>query len=205
MRTYRCLIRVTFALRLGSTASWLLLQGGVRCETATVFLKELLREKYPSRPVPEIYQLKGGIQRYLEQESYSSSSRTENGDKHNYETEEETRQCSLYRGKNFVFDPRRVDPMNSHNSVVGRCLVCHKPHDDYDNGHAPSLECASRCWNCRVLILVCNECRSAVSCWGDKEEPGRTSLPKMYCGGPEQPCWHRPAVRLVTHSPSLSL
>jgi len=90
-------------------------------------------------------------------------------------------------------------------SVVGRCLVCQQLHDDYDNGHAPVLDRAARCWNCRVLILVCNQCRSNVSCWGDderKREQEGTRLPRMYCGGPDQTCWHRPPVQVLTESTS---
>ena len=180
--------------------------GGVRCERATVFLKELLRETHPERAVPEIYQLKGGIQRYLEQHITAS-------DQH--DATSSTSSSCLYKGKNFVFDPRRVDPMvhngddsgkdggnNDDNAVVGRCLVCHEPHDDYDNGHAPALERAARCWNCRVLILVCNKCRPKVSCWGDAHDnDGEMSvddyLPRMYCGGLEQSCWHRPPVQIL--------
>ncbi|KAL7547488.1 hypothetical protein ACHAWF_010783, partial [Thalassiosira exigua] len=50
----------------------------------------------------------------------------------------------LYRGKNFVFDPRRTDPVagsgvatlgSDHRaSVVGKCVLCAAPHDDYGNG-----------------------------------------------------------------------
>jgi predicted sulfurtransferase len=158
--------------------------GGVRCETGTLFLKELLQKKHPDRPVPKIYQLKGGIQRYLEYVNDESCPSTEATHKKE----------SLYHGKNFVFDPRRVDPLQGGASVVGRCLVCEKPHDDYDNGQSPSLDQATRCWNCRVLILVCNDCRPGVSCWGDQK--AEKTLPPVYCSGVEKPCWHHPPVQI---------
>ena len=168
--------------------------GGVRCERATVFLKGLLRETHPDRPIPQIFQLRGGIQRYLEHAAVAQQG--------NEELDPKSNNNSLFKGKNFVFDPRRVDPLNAHDKVVGRCLVCHEPHDDYDNGQAPALDRASRCWNCRVLILVCNQCRSQVSCWGDDDDDdddAKTNvLPRMYCGGPNQTCWHRPPVQIVT-------
>ena len=74
--------------------------GGVRCERASVFLQSLLAER--SENTHHIYQLHGGIQRYLE----SNSTET-----------------TLFKGKNFVFDPRRTDPVHG-NQVVGQCLVC---------------------------------------------------------------------------------
>eukprot|EP00536_Pseudo-nitzschia_multiseries_P004398 jgi/Psemu1/253558/estExt_Genewise1Plus.C_730025 len=121
--------------------------GGVRCERVSM----LVRELYPDK---EIYQLRGGIQRYLE-----------------------TSNPGYFVGKNFVFDPRRTDPVHF-GETVGRCLVCEKPHDDYDNGHAPNENKEARCNNCRMLVLICNECRPNYMCHGEKDsenEGGRTS------------------------------
>lgn len=160
--------------------------GGVRCERASLFLQALLEEE-TDQP-PQIYQLHGGIQRYLE---------TSITDKDSSDVD------TLFRGKNFVFDQRRTDPVAT-KTIVGQCLVCQKPHDDYDNGHAPAAGREARCWNCRILILVCNECRPTVSCWSQddsdndkKGEPG--DLPRMYCGGLEQPCLHMPPVQEILH------
>jgi predicted sulfurtransferase len=110
-----------------------------------------------------IYQLRGGIQRYLEQ----------------YGTSDEDSPC-LFKGKNFVFDPRRTDPLSSR-EIAGRCMICKDLHDDYDNGHAPCENKEARCCRCRVLVLVCNNCRVKVRAWGedDKDE----TLPFLYCGG----------------------
>ena len=101
----------------------------------------------------------------------------------------------LYRGKNFVFDPRRTDPIigngitNNYDtldssqekcvSVVGQCNICSCPHDDYDNGHSPSEEKEARCCHCRMLVLVCNGCREKVRCWGEEELEKKKDL---FCG-----------------------
>jgi Serine hydrolase (FSH1)/Rhodanase C-terminal len=56
-----------------------------------------------------------------------------------------------FEGKNFVFD-ERVSHAAEHSpaAVVGRCLLCSAPHDDYSSRH--------RCAHCRLLVLVCHEC-----------------------------------------------
>lgn len=92
-----------------------------------------------------------------------------------------------------MFDPRRTDPMigngitnaretlntsnNQRMSLVGKCIVCSSPHDDYDNGHAPCENLEARCCRCRVLVLVCNDCRAMTRCWGEPE--GKDEL---FCG-----------------------
>jgi predicted sulfurtransferase len=172
--------------------------GGVRCERASVFLQAAISEtlscdlddKYvhDGATMPHVYQLNGGIQRYLE-----FSSKNENS-------------SSYFRGKNFVFDLRRTDPTIVRNgmddkSIVGICLVCEGAHDDYDNGHAPSTNHEARCYRCRILVLVCNRCRPSVVCWGDEiifGERSECSLdhrPKLYCGGlaPKE-CLYMPPV-----------
>lgn len=146
--------------------------GGVRCERASAFLQAALMETSPlssSHPLPQIYQLKGGIQRYLEHSNSGNNGSTS--------------PC-YYRGKNFVFDLRRTDPMtvgehNSSNGVVGKCIVCNKPYDDYDQGYAPILHHETRCYKCRMLILVCPQCRTDVLCWGDGPTDEKR---KIYCG-----------------------
>jgi predicted sulfurtransferase len=181
--------------------------GGVRCERASSFLRTLLLENLESDNgttsdalgrdrgaiLPEIYQLHGGIQKYLEESSREQASN-----------------C-LYKGKNFVFDQRRTDPTST-SVVVGQCLVCNAPHDDYDNGHAPVESKESRCAKCRVLILVCVSCRGSVTCWGDEDEepqdaignPMEVASPAkrpLYCGGVvANQCLHRPPVQEIRHS-----
>lgn len=113
--------------------------GGVRCERVSM----LVQAMYPQT---KVYQLKGGIQTYLR--------------------DSETEQKCLFKGKNFVFDPRRTDPVHF-GDTVGRCLICETPHDDYDNGHAPSENKEARCNTCRMLVLICNQCRPKYLCWGE--------------------------------------
>jgi predicted sulfurtransferase len=142
--------------------------GGVRCERASQFLQQLLHDTHnksddaETTPKTQVYQLQGGIQRYLEQPDHSL----------------------YFKGKNFVFDPRRTDPTVPQDAqVVGQCLVCRAPHDDYDNGAAPCAEQAARCSVCRVLLLVCPTCRPSVACWGEESD-----APRLTCGGLHQPC-----------------
>lgn len=141
--------------------------GGVRCEQASVYLQSISHGEHM-----EIYQLDGGIQRYLQE--YGRNNMEENQDDTTTSKEDE---C-LYYGKNFVFDLRRTDPVVGR-STRGACCVCNAPHDDYDNGHAPCQRREARCCKCRVLVLCCNECRSKVQVWGQEGE----CLPKLYCGG----------------------
>ncbi|CAJ1957757.1 unnamed protein product [Cylindrotheca closterium] len=115
--------------------------GGVRCERVSMMMQAMY-------PQTKVYQLKGGIQTYLQ--------------------ESDNKQMCLFKGKNFVFDPRRTDPVHR-GETVGRCLICEAPHDDYDNGHAPSENKEARCNTCRMLVLVCNQCRSGYLCWGESE------------------------------------
>jgi len=73
--------------------------GGIRCEKASAALKK--------HGVREVYQLRGGIHRYLEE----------------YPT------GGMFKGKNFVFD-QRVTAGGGGGDVVGRCLACHAPYDE---------------------------------------------------------------------------
>eukprot|EP00934_Nitzschia_sp_Nitz4_P002145 Nitzschia sp. Nitz4//scaffold59_size112058//39699//40970//NITZ4_004106-RA/size112058-processed-gene-0.40-mRNA-1//1//CDS//3329555114//2145//frame0 len=131
--------------------------GGVRCERVSMLMQTL----YPNK---RIYQLQGGIQTYL---------RTSSAD------------TSLFEGKNFVFDPRRTDPVHF-GAVVGTCISCSKPHDDYDNGHAPSENKEARCHTCRMLVLVCNDCRPKFLCFGERDEGPSAgtsgNIPRLFCG-----------------------
>ena len=147
--------------------------GGVRCEQVSVYLQKLLPNN------PPMYQLRGGIQRYLEtfdDDTQNDTTTTCAGS---------SSSSSLFRGKNFVFDPRRTDPMVRGSAETGRCLVCGTSHDDYDNGKAPQQKQESRCCKCRGLILVCNQCRPTVQTWGqekEQEENGDNTLPQVFCG-----------------------
>jgi predicted sulfurtransferase len=118
--------------------------GGIRCEKASVWLKQ--------RGVSNVSQLSGGIHRYLEQF----------GD------------TGCFQGKNFVFDqrvaqtpsechlpeelpsegdgvPLQITSTQNGGTVVGRCIECHDLFDEL---------CGSRlCTVCRDLVLICPFCR----------------------------------------------
>jgi len=138
--------------------------GGVRCERVSMLVHEL----YPDK---EIYQLRGGIQTYLqtcsEEQKHQEKQQQQDGTDKTPENGNNTN--SYFEGKNFVFDPRRTDPIHF-GKIVGRCLVCDQPHDDYDNGHAPSKNKEARCNQCRMLVLICNDCRPNYRCHGEKEK-----------------------------------
>ena len=205
--------------------------GGVRCERAGSYLRAISSSNegaWKNKDQPKgIFQLQGGIQKYLEsfgdmevkeeqtdnKNEYAKNEEEDGSDKKEdassaeeiattktstiqaQRKEEQGKNTCLYRGKNFVFDPRRTDPIigngissssssaaATHNSssssthsakcisTVGKCIICSSPHDDYDNGHAPVLEREVRCCRCRVLVLVCDDCRERVRCWGEEKE-----------------------------------
>lgn len=95
--------------------------GGVRCEKATGYLLE--------RGFKDVYQLEGGMVRYLEKHP---------GKK--------------FKGSLYVFDGRKVvsyDDPNNH-EVVGKCFHCAKPCEQYEN-------CQNR--NCNIHFICCDECK----------------------------------------------
>jgi len=174
--------------------------GGVRCEQASKFVQALVaKEKveHHQEDDVQVYQLHGGIQRYLEQFHNAPRCTIQEGERlENHDDPESGEQANvtgktntanvgscLYRGLNFVFDPRRTDPMvhcdSTATSCVGKCCLCRAPHDDYDDGHSPVENQEARCWKCRILLLVCHSCRQKVQCWGEDHKDG---LPKLFCG-----------------------
>lgn len=73
--------------------------GGIRCEKASAYLKHL--------GLANVYQLQGGIHRYLER--YPDGG-------------------GLFQGKNFVFD-QRVAMASADPTVTGKCEHCATPYD----------------------------------------------------------------------------
>lgn len=94
--------------------------GGIRCEKATVLLREA--------GYKDVYQLKGGIVKYLE--AYPDG---------------------YFKGKNFVFDDRMVTNANtpSGQAVLTKCQHCDQPNDRY-------LDCTET--KCHALFLCCKDC-----------------------------------------------
>ncbi|CAH9145007.1 unnamed protein product [Cuscuta epithymum] len=78
--------------------------GGIRCEMASAYIKS------KGAGFENVFQLYGGIQRYLEQ--YPDG--------------------GFFRGKNFVFD-HRVSVGSSDSKVLGTCLACNSSFDDYSS------------------------------------------------------------------------
>ena len=98
--------------------------GGVRCERASSYLR--------AKGLDSVFQLHGGIHNYLEN--------FPNG--------------GYFKGKNFVYDPRRAIPSEQGTeNVIGKCFRCAKLYDDYSS--------EIRCSQCRMLVLICDECEKS--------------------------------------------
>lgn len=156
--------------------------GGVRCERVSSYLQALVNsEQWPKtldKP-KNIYQLQGGIQKYLEIYGSIDNPVSSGSETAGYSLKQELVGPCLFVGKNFVFDQRRYDPVaGSECPTIGKCLLCGGLHDDYDNGYAPADNKEARCCNCRILILVCNTCRKHVRVWGEEDN----AKPCIFCG-----------------------
>lgn len=122
--------------------------GGIRCERASVYLKSQLGDQ-----VGQVYQLQGGIERYLK--AFPDG--------------------GMWRGKNFVFDKReavgvecpdgdggvirrksksnmKIDREGEDDSYTPKCCICGKPWDRYIG--------KKKCVTCGVPVLVCDSCLS---------------------------------------------
>ncbi|KAG9457766.1 hypothetical protein H6P81_002274 [Aristolochia fimbriata] len=78
--------------------------GGIRCEMASAYIKS------KGAGYENVYQLFGGIQRYLEQFPDGG----------------------FFKGKNFVFD-HRISVGSIDAEIVGSCLLCGSSFDDYSS------------------------------------------------------------------------
>jgi len=125
-------LRVSSSDTEAPTAVMMYCTGGIRCERGSAYLR--------SKGVQNVYQLEGGIHRYLEK--YPKGGK--------------------YRGKLFVFDKRRIIQTDTA-EVVGRCELCSRPHDTYND--------KVRCSLCRALALVCDTCR--ISKQAEKSEDSK--------------------------------
>eukprot|EP00850_Spirogloea_muscicola_P003766 SM000015S01266 [mRNA] locus=s15:899694:903077:+ [translate_table: standard] len=96
--------------------------GGVRCERASAYVRR------KGDGFQDVLQLSGGIHRYLE--AYADG--------------------GYFSGKNFVFD-YRLAVASGCSAVVGTCLACGRPWDDYS--------AQARCAACRMLVLICDQCQ----------------------------------------------
>ncbi|EKF72964.1 hypothetical protein A11A3_16110 [Alcanivorax hongdengensis A-11-3] len=94
--------------------------GGIRCEKSTAFLKE--------QGFDEVYHLKGGILKYLE---------------------EMPRDASLWEGECFVFDERVTVNHDLEPGEFDQCHACRRPISDEDKAsdqYQPGVSCP-RCYD----------------------------------------------------------
>ncbi|XP_037432984.1 rhodanese-like domain-containing protein 6 [Triticum dicoccoides] len=78
--------------------------GGIRCEMASAYIRS------KGEGFENVFQLYGGIQRYLEQ--YPDG--------------------GYFDGKNFVFD-HRISVGSNKDNILGTCLICGSTYDDYSS------------------------------------------------------------------------
>ncbi|CAK8693227.1 unnamed protein product [Clavelina lepadiformis] len=127
--------------------------GGIRCERATTYLKK-------ATECEEVFQLKGGIHKYLEQ--YPDG---------------------FYTGKLFVFDNRYS--IGDSTCMTSQCFYCSTPHDDYELCTTRGCrQLVLICQTCRSknITTCCTRCsQNAESCGNCKEcscTKERTRIPK---------------------------
>jgi len=109
--------------------------GGVRCELASVYVKQKTKH--------QVYQLDGGINNYLKQKQLEEIEEKK-------EEEKEKNICkSKFKGKMFVFDARVTNDIYN-GDVVGRCIECYSSWDQFSG--------LIVCTVCRALVLVCPKC-----------------------------------------------
>ncbi|XVF05930.1 hypothetical protein REPUB_Repub06bG0004300 [Reevesia pubescens] len=108
--------------------------GGIRCEMASAYIRS------KGAGFENVFQLFGGIQRYLEQFPDGG----------------------FFRGKNFVFD-HRISVGSSDTHIMGACLICGSSYDDYSSrcrcAHCRMLVLI--CDSCRIKrdAYVCELCQ----------------------------------------------
>jgi len=147
--------------------------GGVRCERASALLKKEVDEN----GIGEVYQLHGGIEKYLQ--TFPDG--------------------GFFRGKNFVFDKREAigpncvngvggvltentkkkkikknkkskksDDSESSNDTLGKCCICDTSWDRYIG--------KKKCDTCAVPVLVCQNCCTELGKQKGKEQQEKFSL-----------------------------
>jgi predicted sulfurtransferase len=94
--------------------------GGIRCERASAYIKKMTKAQ-------TVYQLQGGIQRYVEQ--YPDG---------------------YFRGKNYVFDARVAVRVTE--DILSTCILCNSACDDYAN--CRNAECNKHFICCDVCIIA---------------------------------------------------
>jgi len=145
--------------------------GGIRCERASAYLRTLGN---CFQGDDDVVQLRGGIERYLE----------------------EFGQEGYFKGKNFVFDERgesegilhvlkdkeeqkeenlcTTRDTSTSDTIRGACCVCTTPWGDYN--------ARARCDACRMLVLLCDTCHSKRGKEKEDDDGGEVrTQPTMLC------------------------
>ncbi|KOM35450.1 hypothetical protein LR48_Vigan02g160000 [Vigna angularis] len=108
--------------------------GGIRCEMASAYIKS------KGAGFENVFQLFGGIQRYLEQFPDGG----------------------FFKGKNFVFD-HRISVGSSDANVMGTCLMCQCSFDDYTSRcrctYCRMLVLVCRSCESESTVYVCELCQ----------------------------------------------
>ncbi len=123
--------------------------GGIRCERASAYLKKEMGEN-----VEGVYQLHGGIERYLK----------------------EFPDGGFWRGSNFVFDKREAVSANAKDGCGGVIRKSkkgrEKKNDKCKDGNGYQSKCCvcgifwdryvgkKKCYTCGVPVLMCDKCMS---------------------------------------------
>jgi len=94
---------------------------GVRCERASAFMR--------MKGVENVYQLEGGIHRYLE--AYEDDG-------------------GFWKGKNYTFD-KRFSHGAKNAEVISSCVYCDMPWDRY--------QAQKKCFRCKMEVLLCRTCQ----------------------------------------------
>jgi len=103
--------------------------GGIRCEVLT---KLMIDEGYK-----DVYQLDGGIVRYLD--TYKDD--------------------GLWEGSLFVFDDRMSIDASEHTKVIGSCNICKAKTKEYINcANKACNELILACSNCQTQTSLCFKC-----------------------------------------------
>jgi len=92
----------------------------VRCERASAYVK--------SKGIDNVYQLEGGIHRYLE--AFASDG-------------------GHWIGKNYTFD-KRFSHGAEKSAVISKCVHCDSPWEKYN--------AQKKCFKCGMEVLLCKTC-----------------------------------------------
>ncbi|VEU37578.1 unnamed protein product [Pseudo-nitzschia multistriata] len=143
------LAKPTTQEKLGNKTVLMYCTGGIRCERASAYLRSEMKDK-----VKGVYQLKGGIERYLKQ----------------------FKDGGFWRGKNFVFDKREavgVDNPHGDGGILRKVeRRQRKMHEKKTEGSPLTAKCCvcgdswdryvgkKKCLTCGVPVLMCEKCMS---------------------------------------------